>query len=343
MPQLRIQGRIQNGRLQREHLMNYFDPVAWSAAIIADHNRELMAQRLAQGRGKRVVFTPFLGEFGHKIMHHARLVHFAEAEYKGVCCQPGEEVLYPSANEFFYRWQPLPDGERQGTDRYLRQWPEIEAKYADHLLIQSGGLSMLEEKTPIEPTKRIPFNFQRSADPRLTVDVCIGTRKRELNARQNWSHCQLIADACKARGLTFATIAHPEVGYHLDGETCMSGEFESMDAAIQLLQSAKFYFSQDSGCAHLASTVGIDMAVLKVPHKIWAEELARANGTPVPVYGRDFIDRMIEVNFDRQTIKIEPEKWFEPNEVLSAITPFLDAIQPKAPIKKIATKQKRIK
>src|SRR5690606_19352583 len=92
------------------------------------HIADLLA-RLDDGAGEPVLFLPFVGEFGHLSMSHVRMVHFHRASRKAVCCQPGQEVLFPSADEYFTDWtDPIRDKDRVGTlrDRKI-PWPNIEA------------------------------------------------------------------------------------------------------------------------------------------------------------------------------------------------------------------------
>jgi hypothetical protein len=281
--------------------------------------------RLNQAKNKAVIFSPFVGEFGHRLMHHTRLVHFIRnTTEKIVCCKPGEEVLYPTATAFEYDWiEPLADADRHGTDRGHRDWPLIVAKYPNHQLVQSGNLSFGEEWHCIEPQTRIQFTPKRR---NLKVDVCIGTRHREgYFAPKNWPHCQLIADAVKAQGLTFATIGGSGVSYHLDGEQYHSGDdFRDVDAAIELIQNCQLYFSQDSGCAHLASTVGCNMAVLDVP------DIYCGRTGDGPLSTRTFYDRMKLVNPDFNMLRIDRKLWNDPQAVVNEFKTVLKDLQPRA-------------
>jgi hypothetical protein len=296
----------------------------WCLKMVDLHWEAEWAKATKAGDGKPCLFLPFLGEFGHRWMYHVRRVHFSTATRKVVCIQPGEEAMYPTATEFFYEWQhPLDDNAREGTDRIYRDWTQLRFKFPDLFSVQGGGLCFDLERRCIAPTERMTFTPKARG---LMADVCIGTRARGLNPRQNWTHCQLIANACKARGLTFATIAHPAVGYHLDGEVCMSGDYADIDAPIELIQNCRFYFGQDSGVAHMVSTIGKPMAVLTVPHRIWMEEEAKKTGLPIVIQGRDFVDRMIDVNAPHCTTRIAPEKWFSPEEVVKDFNVAMDAI-----------------
>src|SRR5437763_14726795 len=91
-----------NGNYLRRHIYDVEPATAapWLTAGLAKqttkpppHVAELLA-KLDDGAGKACVFLPFVGEFGHLIMSHIRLVHFHKASRKIVCCRPGEEVLF---------------------------------------------------------------------------------------------------------------------------------------------------------------------------------------------------------------------------------------------------------
>jgi hypothetical protein len=228
-----------------------------------DNLREQFLQRLNIGANKPCLFLPFVGEFGHKIMYHIRLLQWHRASRKVVCCRPGDEVLYPSADEFVTDWaDPIDDSIRAGTDRAHRQWPELESRYPGHEIIPAGGLTHRQEMFCIEPAGKIPLRPKRWG---LAVDVCIGTRARQFMPEKNWPHAQLIADWCREHDLSYAVIGTRQNSYPLDGMACMSGDFGDVDAAIELLQNCRLFVGTDSGSAHLAATVGCRMFVQAVP------------------------------------------------------------------------------
>lgn len=308
--QMQLQGRkpgVMGGDEFRKHAF----------AVMEHAEAQDYHDKVHAGDGRRAVFSPFLGEFGHLLMHHVRLVYFSTAIEKVVCTSPGMESLYPDATSFFYDWEhPLNDKLREGTDRCLRDWPDVRARFPGYTLVQSGGLTMPQERRCVRPGERIPFKPKCRG---LYADVCIGTRSRGLLPENNWQGCHSIAAALRARGLTYATIAHPSVGYHLDGEACMSGDYPDIDAAIELIQNCKFYFSQDSGCAHLASTVGCDMAVLEVP----AHWTAPDGST---VEKRSFVERMQSANPGRTVQPIPQGLWNDIPSVTAMVMAKIDSI-----------------
>jgi hypothetical protein len=242
---------------------------------------ELLLDRLTHGKDKPCLFLPFVGEFGHEIMSHIRLVHFHHAKEKVVCCRPGHEVLYPSATSFVTDWEdPIPDFRKVGTlrNRVLR-WPELRVRYPDHYAVKAGMLAPEQEVMIIEPGQRIPFQPKKRG---LTADVVLGVRNRAFCPERNWKHWQQLADAITAAGLTFAVIGRKDTSCELTGQTHHSGDYDT-DAAIELLQNCKLYVGTDSGTSHLAAEVGAKMLLFR-------ETAGRS---------RDLTVRMAEVNPDR--------------------------------------------
>ncbi len=258
-----------------------------------------LLDRLDEGAGHPCLFLPFCGEFGHLIMTHTRMVHFHKASRKVVCCRPGEEVLFPSADEFVTDWRdPLDDKHRIATLRNLKlNWPEIIARYPDHARPTVGRLLPSEELFSIHPYLPIPFQPKRRD---LQADVVLGVRHRTTFPERNWNHWQYVADALENAGYTFAVVGNLETSQRLIGEECQSGDYDT-DAAIELMQKCKLFVGTDSGSSHLAATV-------QAPMLIFREQAHQS---------RNLVPRMQEVN--RQLIQYLPEGWYEPDSVIDAI------------------------
>ena len=56
-----------------------------------------LERRVEDQRMRKVVYLPHYGEFGFLIMKHLRAVHNDQADVKIVCCERGNECLFPSA------------------------------------------------------------------------------------------------------------------------------------------------------------------------------------------------------------------------------------------------------
>src|SRR5258706_7066837 len=86
-----------------------------------------------------VIFTPYYGEFGWMIMNHLRYVHAHPAKHKIVCCERGNECLFPSASEFIYfdhpikedaRWWKTVWGDASAVDKHRANIiADLKAKY----------------------------------------------------------------------------------------------------------------------------------------------------------------------------------------------------------------------
>ena len=298
---------------QKPGITNMVDWQKWAQEQIAGFDHQVMANKLVEGKGQKVIFSPFLGEFGHRCIFHARYVHFLDAKEKIVCCPKGLEALYPSATAFEYDFtDPIPDSEKAGTDRYIREWPALAAKYPTHKMLQSGGLSMSQEWIVLRPENRIPFKFKSRNLTR--VDVCLSTRARGFLPDKNWAHMQLVADALTAKRYTFATIGREPTSYHLNGEKYFSGDFGDIDASIELIAGAQHWFSQDTGTAHLAAAVGIDQTILNVPDVVLGVDLNRT---------RTFFQHMTQVNVGHKMYEIGRPLWNEPQQVIEQLLAHL--------------------
>jgi len=218
--------------------------------------KQQMLDRLTAGADKPCVFMPFLGEFGHLVMSHIRLVHFHQSKEKVVCCRPHERVLFPSATSFEHDWtDPIDDKDRCGTGMSTpAMWPQIVAKYPNHRLMTAGDLTRQQQHWCLYPDRRVPF---RPLTRGLKADVVMSTRRRAFDAPKNWKHWQMLADAMMADGHTVAVVGHPATSQQITG-AYMS---EDTDAAIELLQQCKLYIGSDTGAAHLAAEAQAPMLV----------------------------------------------------------------------------------
>jgi hypothetical protein len=227
------------------------------------HVASLLA-RLDDGAGRPCLFLPFVGEFGHEIMSHVRLVHFHKASRKVVCCRPGAEVLYPSADEYVTDWMdPISDRHRVATIRYtLSIWEEIEAKYPGFKPIPAGNLLPEQEIFIVRQDERIPF---RPKNRGLWADVVLGIRRRDFARERNWPHWQQLADAIGAEGFSVGVAGRRPTTEDVRGQVWHTGDYDT-DAAIELMRHCRLYIGTDTGISHLAAEVGCPMLLFRETH-----------------------------------------------------------------------------
>jgi len=275
----------------------------WVAKGLADATDEMPEDHrrvyamLDDGAGEPCLFLPFLGEFGHKIMSHIRLVHWHKASRKIVCCRPGEEVLYPSAAECFTDWEnPVPDRIRCAScSEAWFDFSEIEKRYRGHRPIYPR-LTRTQELVAINPGERIPFRPKLRG---LRADVVLGIRRREFCPEKNWAHWEYLAGYFAGRGYSVGVVGTHDTSERPLCASVHSGDFDT-DAAIELIQNCRLFLSSDTGGAHLAATVGCPMVVFR--------ETSKSN--------RDMRPRMREVNPDIECLP--DEAWGDPGMVIRA-------------------------
>jgi Glycosyltransferase family 9 (heptosyltransferase) len=278
--------------------------VSWVRACMAEPSRRPPSfhveflKRLDDGAGEPCLFLPFLGEFGHLVMSHLRIVHFHRASRKIVCCKPGQEVLFPGAAAFCTDWtDPVPDDRKVASMRSCAfEWPRLINAWPGRHVVHSGNLTRSQEVICIEPNQRIAFRPKRRG---LIADVVLGIRKRGFAPEKNWPHWHMLAAMLRAEGLTFAVAADRLTSFDLQGQVCHSGDYDT-DAAVELMSNCRVYVGTDSGASHLAATVGSPMVVWRLDRE----------------QHRDLLPRMQQVNPD---VTIVPQGWDHPRDVLHAI------------------------
>lgn len=258
-----------------------------------------LLSRLDVGAGKTVLFLPFIGEFGHLVMTHLRIVHFNQAAQKIVCCRPGEQVLFPSADLFFTDWQdPIADKDRIATMRGREfHWPEICRHFPKAVPLLAGNLTPSQELHCIRQGHKIEFR------PRLRglyPDVVLGVRRRDFTPERNWPHWQQVAHALTANGYTFAVAGHRQTSFDLDGQRYHTGDYDT-DAAVESIQNCRLYVGTDTGVSHLAAAVGAPMLVLRTD----------AGNS------RDITPQMEQRNPGR--VDVLQKSWDRPAEVIAAM------------------------
>lgn len=266
---------------------------------------QTLSARIHAASGRPALFLPPAGmEFGHEVMTHVRIVHFNKAAFKVVCCRPGNEVLYPTANMFFTEWSdPVPDEYRVGTARSAGiDWGHIVLKFPTCIPVEAGGLTKEEALCCIAPEKTIPLTPKIRG---LRADVVLGIRHRQFWTVRNWKYWQYVADRLREKGVTFSVVGAKETSESLIGQLHHSGDYDT-DAAVELLQGCKLYVGTDCGASHLAATVGVPMLVFR----------EAKSGAP------DLTARMQMVN--PHPVEVVPEGWSDPAAVVAAALALLE-------------------
>jgi hypothetical protein len=217
----------------------------------------------------RVVFPPYIGEFGWMLMTYARYVNWFVADEKVVCCRASQECLFPSASAFFTDWEnPIPEAFRQGHTN-CRDW-------GAHDRFQTQLLPVLQAKFPgydiVTPTYDCHwhmsdgqgFKFHPMAQHRLpAVDIVIGPRRRAYEEIRNWEQWPAFASVIKERGLKLGVVGMLETSYECAADACAWDHPEGDNAgSIDLLSHCRLFIGIDSGMAHLAALLDVPSILL---------------------------------------------------------------------------------
>ena len=193
---------------------------------------------------------PCRGEFGLKLRYHVPNVHAIPGP-KTVCIEPGEECLYPSADDFIIV-DRIEDDARRGThprtdgafNRRLRE--QIHNRYGEVEVIQTR--KGMREKRFI-PKPHAAFQW-------ITAKVVIAPRKRDYGGAKNWPYWRELLDLPEV----FAAGA-PDSSFDLPCPKAWDCE-RFLDASVEAILGAELVISTCAGVAHLAILCGTPLLLI---------------------------------------------------------------------------------
>lgn len=201
------------------------------------------------------LILPFRGEFGMKLMRHVPQVNAIPGE-KIVCCEPGEEALYPSASQFEICAKNDDDKRRESYDKdksfvdnYTKQ---LRKKYGKEV-----KFIKTDQKMPCKyfiPKPYVEFGIK--------TDIVVCPRKREYGAEKNWKHWPAFVKRLPEYQV-FAAGA-PDSSYDVDCPKAWDYP-RCLDATLEAINSCKLVVATDNGIAHLAVQCG--KPLLMITHK----------------------------------------------------------------------------
>ncbi len=233
-----------------------------------------------QANVEKVIILPFYGEFGWFLNSHIRLAHYFIASNKIVCCRKGEEVYFPSANNFFYDWKDIfEDYEKCG---FRNTWPispsfkataeeerlktKLKSLYPEHRLLD------FQYAIPPELVQYFPIPIQFKKKYGIKVDIVICARKRHATGNfgdhgiRNFEKWPQVIVPLLQKGYRIGIVGKKETSYDYSVFDTRSWEYKDNNSAIfEMLSSARIYIGTDTGPTHLA-------ALLKTPMILFRNE-----------------------------------------------------------------------
>lgn len=199
-----------------------------------------------------VVYLPFRGEFGHRVMWHAPWVYQERA--KIVCCEPGDECLFPTAKVFIE--VPPPPHDRYRSHRSL----------ADAMYLRSLRAKYEETRGPLsgcpENLSSLPRFVPQPREKRgIETDIVICPRRRELAPQRNWPHWHELERELSSNWRVFAAGAKDSSHHTIKCDAAWNYP-RHLDATVEAMLSAKMVVSTDTGLAHLAVLCGRPLMII---------------------------------------------------------------------------------
>lgn len=250
-----------------EHLKHLNEGSIQNWNDILKYNSKIpIIEQIKRGSKKACVFMPFMGEFGFFINTFSRYVNYFKCLKKIVCCKKGQEVFFPSADEFFYDWEDFHDDKNKlganiptGDSKYKKIKAKISSKFRGFDVIEVGH-EIPYRFVQFMPVDLIPFCEE------LKYDVVIGPRNRARDIQRNYPEekWQKIVDKLIKNGFSVASIGQKETSYDLKGVSYNSWDNNRpTDAMISMLQNCKLFIGTDTGTSHVATMCGCPMIIFR--------------------------------------------------------------------------------
>lgn len=293
------------------------------------------------GSSDRVIFLPWVGEFGCFIKDWLPYIQAYRAQCKTICCKPGEEIFFPSAADFiFYEKNPIPDFMRE-HNRYAEYTGEYKLTI-DNLI--ENCKTILKEKIrnlgeenfifiePFDwgiedkdhPLYKVKIPFESPDLNSIHVDypeVIICCRKRLVRSERNWPYWNDIFNFLKLHNLSFGIAGEEETSYSGGNHHLWnySPEFRNK-ILISWLKNCKFVITTDTSIAHLAARMNIPLFLF------WLSPMEENKKIVKP-----------QINYIKNThqgiLKIcDPNLWDKPNEIIKELSNFLIILNKNPPM-----------
>ena len=246
-----------------------------------------------------LLVLPYRGEFGHKIMWHVPTVH-ALKEEKVICCEPGEEALFPNALEHV-----IVD---RGDDLVRREIMRHDKDFYADLLVKLAP--KYPNFKPIFPHRGTSEFFipKPITNYNISCDVVICPRKRRYGSIKNWKHWNELSQELIKKYKVFAGGA-PDSSFELDNIDCAWKYERYLDATICALLSCKFVIATDNGLAFLALLCGKPLVLI-----------SHHDGKTAPGYLKINMNRYNNINFRNVHIETIHNSWTDIKPILDYIT-----------------------
>ncbi len=247
--------------------------------------------------GEPVVILPYYGEFGHFVNSYIRQVEYIGATHKIVCCHPGDEIYFPSANGFYSEWiEKYSANERVG---YRNCWPPSaayvpdadEEELVERLVRRFPGHRILYLAEPLDDPQVVdmPIRIAGGSVPIPRLDIAVCCRRRKWDEYRNFEQWDDVLAPLAAAGFAIGVVGEKETSCDFEFLRFRSWEYSPNSlAVVDAISTARLYIGTDTGPSHLAAIVAQALLLFRnetCPNKNYLRDLvsvvAGKRGIPV--------------------------------------------------------------
>jgi len=202
-----------------------------------------------------VCHLPFRGEFGYYLLAFVKRFQGDQSPNKIICVKRGHECLFPTAQEFYYDWQDIPDDKKAGvisTDDEEEIKAKVQQKYPN------------DNITFISPTEIGWHNFhsyaehsflpQNKTNNNLKIDIVIAPRKRNVDSFRNWTreNWQYVINKIVESGFTVGVCGSKDSCFDLENISHKSYDYIDVDSDVEMMLNSQLVVCQESGLQYLS-------------------------------------------------------------------------------------------
>lgn len=245
-----------------------------------DIKKSVVLESIFEKSKKTTVFLPNYGEFGSTVHKLIRIVDFHNSPKKIVCCKRGEEVYFPSADEFYYDWNDcVQDIHKWGffvkrkkvkdkNDKIINygkmlqeDFIKIKSKFGENV----NYVHLWKFNSDKEYEKHAS-NFRVKLKPKeirgIRADIIISPRNRTSRSENNFLQWEELIDFFNTNGYSVGCVGSKEHSLKLRNSFVNSWDYkDNASAVIELLNNCKLYLGLDTGVSHLASIISVPMII----------------------------------------------------------------------------------
>ena len=265
---------------------------------------------IRSSRMQKVIIPPFFGEFGVMVMEHLRYVHVLQADQKIVCCERGQECLFPSATEFFTDFtNPVEDANRvhHGPFRLRPEYLIAVDEIYKRVVALHPNVPIVKPEYPSRQQACRTIKFKPAAAVALpSVDIAICPRYRQFSTVKNWSHWTETVQALHDYGFTIGIAGTEDTCFSLSADAYAWNHPAGATAgAVDLLAHCRLYLGTDTGVSHLAALMDTPQLVFGY----WDENNPNCTN-------------MMQIS-NRKFCRVLLEAWDKPEQIITAALAYL--------------------